>query len=112
MEDEEDNLEQIFKDIDIFKNGKLTYILFISSVIPYSKLFSEKRLIIFYQICNFTAEQFICSNDLQCFLKRQFKYSNLMNDEKILELCEEFKVMFKGNEKITFDQFSRSINED
>lgn len=84
--------------------------MFIAAVIPFSKLFSDKRLIIFFQICNFSGEQFMCSHDLSCFLKRQFKYSNLMDEAKIEELSEEFRDMFKGNEKVTFDQFSRAIN--
>lgn len=111
IEEDNEDAEEIFNSLNLFGKNKITYIMFICSVIPYSKLFSDKRLIIFYQICNSTSEPYISSNDLLQFLQWQFKYNNFLDQEKILSLCEEFKEMFKGNQRISFDQFSRAINE-
>lgn len=40
--------EEVFDGLDLFGKENLTYIMFISSVIPYTKLLSDKRLIIFF----------------------------------------------------------------
>ncbi len=60
--------------------------MFISQVIPFSKFFSDKRLIIFFQIVNFNKGQTIGTQDLMSFLNLQFKYSKLMNDTDMAEL--------------------------
>lgn len=85
LEIEEDLSNKVFDRMDIFNQGKISYIMFISQVIPFSKFFSDKRLVIFFQIANFNKGTTIGSQDLLSFLNLQFKYSKLLTEVDIGE---------------------------
>ena len=69
---EKSQAEQIFDNMDLFDNQKLTYSQFISSVIPYTKFFNQKRLIIFFHISDIDRNEHLSSADLRKFLNIQF----------------------------------------
>lgn len=69
LEIEEEISSKVFDRLDIFGQGKISYMMFISQVIPFNKFFSDKRLIIFFQISNFNKGLTIGSTDIEKFLK-------------------------------------------
>ena len=83
--------EQIFKSIDIFESGTLGYSQFIASAIHYSKYFTEKRLLIFFQIADLDKSGKITHENLDRFLSIQFKHRNMVTNEFKEKVIGEFK---------------------
>lgn len=84
-------VEQVFKSIDIFETGTLGYSQFISSAIHYSKYFSEKRLHIFFQIADIDKSGKITQENLDKFLSIQFKHRNNVSNEFKSNVIDDFK---------------------
>ena len=110
LEIEEEVAGKVFDRMDLFNQGKISYMMFISQVIPFNKFFSDKRLIIFFQIANFNKGSTIGTSDILSFLNLQFKYSKLMQEPEFNEMVESFKTLFNNSEEVNFEEFSKVIN--
>lgn len=58
----------VFDNLDLFNNQKISYSQFISTVIPYTKFFNQKRLIIFFHLSDIDRNSKLSSDDLRKFL--------------------------------------------
>lgn len=83
--------EQIYKSIDIFDSGSLGYSNFIASAIHYSKYFTEKRLLIFFQIADVDKSGKLTADNLERFLSIQFKHRNVVSADCKEKVISEFE---------------------
>ena len=86
-----EEIEQVFKNIDIFERGTLGYSQFIASAIHYSKYFTEKRLLVFFQLADLDKSGKISQDNLDRFLSIQFKHRNNVSDEFKVKAINDFK---------------------
>lgn len=96
--------ESIFTGIDIFQVNSLSYTQFISSALPYDLLSSDKKLNIFFQICDLDRNEKLSVNDFERFINIQFKYrSNVTTSFKtsIIKEFSESKLVNKNVEEFT-----------
>lgn len=71
-----DSSSKVFDNSDLFENGKMGYSQFISAVIPYTKFFNQKRLVIFFHLSDIDRNKKLSADDLRKFLNIQFKHRN------------------------------------
>lgn len=65
---EPESSKKVFANSDLFENGKIGYSQFISAVIPYTKFFNQKRLIVFFHLADIDRNKKISAEDLRKFL--------------------------------------------
>lgn len=95
--------------MDLFGNEKISYSQFISAVIPYTKFFNQKRLIIFFHLGDIDRNQKLSSEDLSKFLTIQFKHWQKDMGEFQGKIIKKFESMFI--EEVDFDNFLKVISE-
>ena len=66
--------EEIFRGLDIFENSYITYSQFISAIIPHKEFLNEKKLSIFFNLCDIDKDDKLSLDDLDKFMTIQFKY--------------------------------------
>lgn len=83
-------IEEVFKGIDIFENGFITYSQFIASSIHYSKYFTERNLLIFFQLIDIERTGRLSVKNLDKFITLQLKHRIGFSDELKLRLITDF----------------------
>ena len=102
-------IEEVFGGLDIFENKYITYSQFISSAIHYKDFFSEKKLDIFFQLCDIDRNEKLSLSDLEKFLSIQFKYkTNIPNKFKFV-VINEFTEMKIHN--LPFNEFVKVFSK-
>lgn len=101
--------EEIFNSMDLFDNDRISYSQFISAVIPYTKFFNQKRLIIFFHLGDIDRNQKLSADDLSKFLTIQFKHWQKDMGEFQGKIVKKFDSLFP--EEVDFDQFLKVVSE-
>ena len=95
--------------MDLFGNEKISYSQFISAVIPYTKFFNQKRLVIFFHLGDIDRNQKLSLDDLTKFLNIQFKHWSQDMGKFQGKIAEAFESMFP--KEVDFDHFLKVISE-
>ena len=80
----------IFKGLDIFDSKDLGYSLFVASALSQDLMTSDKRLNIFFQICDIDRNEELSLVDFERFLAIQFKYRTGISKKFKFGLMNEF----------------------
>ena len=104
-----DSSMKVFENSDLFDNGKMGYSQFISAVIPYTKFFNQKRLVIFFHLSDIDRNKKLSVDDLRKFLNIQFKHRNQDMKEFTDSILSKFTDMFE--EEVEFEPFLKVIAE-
>lgn len=70
----EKEAEEVFGGLDIFENKYITYSQFTSAAIHYREFLNEKKLNLFFNLCDIDRNERLSLADLETFLTIQFKY--------------------------------------
>ena len=98
-------IEEVFGGVDIFENKCITYSQFISSAIHYKDFLNEKKLDIFFQLCDIDRNEKLSLSDLEKFLSIQFKYRTNISTKFKFTVINEFTEMKIHN--LSFNEFVR-----
>ena len=105
---EDNEIEKIFTNIDIFSQKTISYSQFLSAVIPYTKFFNKKRLVIFFKLCDIDQNKKISEEDLKIFLDIQFRHMKNNMDLLTDKVIDSFNQIFK--KEVKFDQFLKELS--
>ena len=78
-------------------------------MIPYTKFFNQKRLVIFFHLSDIDRNQKLSLDDLTKFLAIQFKHWSQDMEKFQKQIAETFESMFP--KEVEFDNFLKVISE-
>lgn len=97
--------EEVFNGLDIFGTKYITYSQFTAAAITLKEFLTEKRLNVFFNLCDIDRNERLSLSDLDKFLSIQFKYrTNVPNKFKIT-VIDEFTEMKLHN--LPFAEFAK-----
>jgi len=82
--------EGVFRALDIFDSKSLGYTVFIAAALKLDLLTSDKRLNVFFQICDIDRNEELSLIDFEKFLAIQFKYRTGISKKFKFGLMNEF----------------------
>lgn len=85
--------EVLFNDLNLFNNETIGYSQFIAAAIHSSKYFTEKRLLVFFQIADVDKTGKITHDNLDKFLSIQFSHRNNISKEFKNKVIDDFKLI-------------------
>lgn len=106
----EKEAEAIFVGIDVFENKNIAYTEFVACALGFEYLVDDKRLNIFFQLCDMDRNGELSLSDFEMFSRIQFKYRPFVTSKFKFQLINEFtnskfvnvnfdgfKKLFRGN---------------
>jgi len=99
--------EAIFKGIDIFDTKSVSYTQFVSASLSYELLASDKKLNIFFQICDMDRNEQLSLSDFERFLSTQFKYRSSISSKFKFSVINDFSESKMVNNN--FEDFKKSF---
>ena len=101
----EKEAEEVFSGLDIFDNKYISYSQFTAAAINYREFMVDKKLNVFFSLCDIERDGKLTLAELDTFLSKQFKYrSNVPNKFKFV-VINEFTDMKLQN--LAFDDFAK-----